>query len=337
MNHLISKLQVLETHISFQYSTRDVEPLGWAGLWWGACRDVPFMKMRRRERASGSVMKSSQLIWPNNIEILSLIKQERFGIWFSGYNLCFNSAVASSKTPTRSRTCFSTTMQADTRVYVVLWPRTDARQDAHPCVWKRKAPCRTHFVRSMHLAFVALIQLFLYHISWDGKHIGSFLGPMFIQSRDPNIVQTKIPSDPLLTTRFAPTNHWLVWQDENIFAAHKTVTYLFITLGLLSVTSSPCCHLFFPLCPHCPSPALCCTEAKHRPSLLSLLENAKSYQTVGSLTGTTPRGLIKAKVKSHSALSYTSYHYPLAEFSYIMAWLLHSNSLETPRPLHWTV
>lgn len=160
------------------------------------------------------------------------------------------------------------------------------------CIWNRKAPCRTHFVRSMHLAFVALIQLFLYHISWDGKHIGSFLGPMFIQSRDPNIVQTKIPSDPLLTTRFAWTNHWLVWQDENIFAAHKTVTYLFITPGLPSVTLSPCCHLFFFLF----APPLCCTGEKHGPSLLSLLENAKSYQTVGSLTGTPQEALLKPRL-----------------------------------------
>lgn len=201
------------------------------------------------------------------------------------------------------------------------------------CIWNRKAPCRTHFVRSMHLAFVALIQLFLYHISWGGKHIGSFLGPMFIQSRDPNIVQTKIPSDPLLTTRFVRTNHWLVWQDENIFAAHKTVTYLFITPGLPSVTLSPCCHLFFS---SWPPPLMLHWGTTWTLSPLSF-GKCKELPDSGLPHRDTPRGLIKAKVKSHSALSYTSYHYPLWEFSYIMAWLLHSNSSETPRPLHWMV
>lgn len=140
-------------------------------------------------------------------------------------------------------------MQTDTRVYVVLWARTDARQDAHPCTdvrLKQKSSLSPALCQVDALGLCCSHTIVFYHISWDGKHIGSFLGPMFIQSRDPNIVQTKIPSDPLLTTRFARTNHWLVWQDENIFAAHKTVTYLFITPGLPSVTSSPCCHLFFP-------------------------------------------------------------------------------------------
>lgn len=181
----------------------------------------------------------------------------------------------------------------------VLWARTDARQDVRPgtdvCLEHKRSLSHAlcHPVTPTgrcSLLYFALKQLFSVTLAEEVNTLLLF-SAIVTQSWHPNIVQSEIPSDPLITAGFAWTNHWPARRDDNIVQAYKKwhiYSLLRVHVCHILPTLSSFLQLILSGLPSTPA-AFDCTEAKRRPSELPLLENAKSYQTASSLRGTPKR------------------------------------------------
>lgn len=130
-------------------------------------------------------------------------------------------------------------------------------------------------------------------------------------------MQTEIPSDLLITTGFAQTNHWPVQWDENIDAAYKKSHIYSLHRG---PCLSRCPRVVIFSTPHPPqtlhyTSRLLLHWGQNTDPLHSLFWKMQRATRQRVFSEAHPRGPIKAKVKSHSPLSYVPRHYTLRGFS----------------------
>lgn len=186
----MSRLQVSETHISFQYPTRDAEPKGWGGSVTGEAFHEDEKKRKDRKK---SVMKSSQLVWQNNIGIRQLIKWDKLGFCFSGQPSSYLSGCVIKDSnqeqdvllhfqweklkPTTIcrqtlRSAWGVTTQNRCKARRLSWHWCVSGTETLPVA---RTLSSSGADRSMLSAFFRSQTVIFCHISWGGKHFGSFL------------------------------------------------------------------------------------------------------------------------------------------------------------------